>query len=135
MFYQKNYSLHILILFVNYLACLVDNLFGYYEYIGDGSASRIINFGIPNSKKILFLLVKCVDYTENSDSNGNAYSHNIITNYYGSGNWGVGNQIFCLNRDNTLTVGHSYEPIDANGICLRSNLQNKRYVVFVIFGS
>lgn len=108
-------------------------MFGYYEYTGNGSTSRTIDLGIPKTKKILFLLVKCVNYTENSDSYGKAYSHNIITNYYGSGNWSSNSPLFSLNNDNTITVGHTSGPNVVGGVHLRSNLNNNRYVVFVIF--
>lgn len=74
-----------------------------------------------------------MDYTENSDSYGLAYSHNIITNYYGSGNWSINSPLFSLNNDNTITVGFSTEPNIVGGVHLRTNLSNRRYVVFVIF--
>ena len=44
MFYQKNYSLHILILFVNYLVPL-DNLFSIDRYDGDWSTPFTLKIG------------------------------------------------------------------------------------------
>lgn len=123
------------IFLVNYLACLVDNLWRIYKYVGDGQDSRIVDLRIPKNLKIAFAWIFSPYIpvnNANSKATSSAYGHHVMIKGYESSS--QTNELAKFNYDNTLNVHYTANDSVLQGqVVPRTNVASTQYYVITFF--